>query len=165
MWGTVRGTQVRETRELLLPLANRLGVWKLKTALEDMCMKHESPAAYAEVRTALRALSGGDAQTAIRTAVAEADAVARAAGVTLLDVAGREKNVAGVWKKVRTRDVCSRPTLDQPVKRLVHSPVHSRAEGFPPCPPAAPSSAWSSTINGQLVPIMNSSCACSLAHG
>lgn len=40
---------VRETRELLLPLASRLGVWKLKTALEDACMQHEDPAAYAQV--------------------------------------------------------------------------------------------------------------------
>jgi hypothetical protein len=40
---------VRDTRQLLLPLANRLGVWKLKTALEDACMQHDAPAAYAQV--------------------------------------------------------------------------------------------------------------------
>jgi hypothetical protein len=142
--GGMYGTQVRETRELLLPLANRLGVWKLKTALEDMCMKHEAPEAYAEVRTALRALSGGDAQAAIRAAVADADAVARAAGVTPLDVAGREKNVAGVWKKVRAvHHTCAldAPTVDppNPSRRLVHSPTHSplsrRAVAYSPFRP------------------------------
>lgn len=56
------------------------------------------------MRDALRALSGGDAETAIRIAVEDATAAVCFAGVTPLDVVGREKHVAGVWKKlVHTR--------------------------------------------------------------
>ncbi len=40
----------RETLEIFVPLANRLGVWKIKTELEDLCFKYLYPNEYERVK-------------------------------------------------------------------------------------------------------------------
>src|SRR6204780_160197 len=43
----------RETREILAPLANRLGVWSLKWELEDLSFRYLEPEAYHRIAAAL----------------------------------------------------------------------------------------------------------------
>ncbi|MCX8076276.1 MAG: bifunctional (p)ppGpp synthetase/guanosine-3',5'-bis(diphosphate) 3'-pyrophosphohydrolase [Aquificaceae bacterium] len=48
-----REKQVRiakETLEIYVPIANRLGLWKIKTELEDLCFMHLYPKEYEEVK-------------------------------------------------------------------------------------------------------------------
>ncbi|MDW8066417.1 MAG: bifunctional (p)ppGpp synthetase/guanosine-3',5'-bis(diphosphate) 3'-pyrophosphohydrolase [Aquificaceae bacterium] len=41
----------RETLEIYVPIANRLGLWKVKTELEDLCFMHLYPKEYEEVKS------------------------------------------------------------------------------------------------------------------
>ncbi len=40
----------KETLEIFVPLANRLGIWKIKTELEDLCFKYLYPNEYKKVK-------------------------------------------------------------------------------------------------------------------
>ncbi len=40
----------KETLEIFVPLANRLGIWKIKTELEDLCFKYLYPNEYQKVK-------------------------------------------------------------------------------------------------------------------
>ncbi len=44
----------KETLEIYVPLANRLGVWQVKTELEDLCFMHLYPKEYESVKEFLR---------------------------------------------------------------------------------------------------------------
>ncbi len=49
-----RDKQVRiakETLEIFVPIANRLGIWKIKTELEDLCFKYLYPNEYERVKS------------------------------------------------------------------------------------------------------------------
>lgn len=43
----------RETKDIYVPLANRLGIFWLKSELDDLCLKYLRPSLYEEIETAL----------------------------------------------------------------------------------------------------------------
>lgn len=95
-----------ETLEVFSVLANRLGAWSLKAELEDLAFKALHPEEYActaaaiQAHTAVEGASSEDADGLGAHLEAVAAALA-AAGVQVVDVSGRVKNVYGVWKKMR----------------------------------------------------------------
>jgi (p)ppGpp synthase/HD superfamily hydrolase len=101
-----------ETLEVFSVLANRLGAWSLKAELEDLSFKALHPEDYAATAAAIAAHtavegSSGSEDTGKDTdgglgAHLEAVAAALAeAGLQVVDVSGRVKNVYGVWKKMK----------------------------------------------------------------
>lgn len=93
----------RETRDLFAPLANRLGIWQLKSALEDLSLRELEPETFQELETLLTE------KRAERTRLIE-----QAIGILKdkLDeqgihatVSGRSKHLASVYKKMARKKV------------------------------------------------------------
>eukprot|EP00878_Enallax_costatus_P001091 GHUV01001228.1.p1 GENE.GHUV01001228.1~~GHUV01001228.1.p1 ORF type:complete len:670 (+),score=269.05 GHUV01001228.1:113-2011(+) len=98
-----RCKQVRmasETLDVFAVLANRLGAWSIKAELEDLCFKALNPEEYQLVSVAMAAQAAAGS-SALAAAVDDVTTALLAAGLDVVDISGRVKNVYGVWKKVQ----------------------------------------------------------------
>ncbi|GBF97320.1 GTP diphosphokinase, chloroplastic-like [Raphidocelis subcapitata] len=96
-----RCKQVRvasETLEVFAVLANRLGAWAVKAELEDLAFRTLQPEDYEAVSAAIAART---AAIDLPARVAEVRGALAAAGLEVVDVSGRVKNVYGVWRKLQ----------------------------------------------------------------
>ncbi|KAF8056227.1 RSH2 [Scenedesmus sp. PABB004] len=99
-----RCKQVRmasETLDVFAVLANRLGAWAIKAELEDLSFAALNPEEYALVAAAVAERAASEAGAALAGGVEEVTAALAAAGLEVVDVSGRVKNVYGVWRKVQ----------------------------------------------------------------
>jgi len=93
----------RETRDLFAPLANRLGIWQLKSALEDLALRELEPEVFHELETLLSEKRAERAQLieqAIRTIREKLDEHGIKAKVY-----GRSKHLASIYKKMVQKKV------------------------------------------------------------
>jgi GTP pyrophosphokinase len=114
------GTQYRvalETREILAPLANRLGVWNLKWELEDLAFRYLEPAEYRRIAAAL-AERRVDRERYIESVCATLLSELRAAGVTAA-VYGRPKHIFSIARKMRHKGVAFEQLYDVRAVRIV----------------------------------------------
>lgn len=98
-----RQALARLTRDILAPLANRLGIWQLKWELEDLAFRHLEPETYRSI-AALLDEKRTDRERYIAGVSAELDRALRAQGIEA-DIAGRAKHIYSIWKKMRKKDV------------------------------------------------------------
>jgi GTP pyrophosphokinase len=93
----------REVLEVFSPLANRLGIWRLKWELEDLAFRYLEPDAYKEVaarfdgRRAERERQIGAIEQSLERAL-------RAEGIEA-EVVGRAKHIYSIWRKMHTKHV------------------------------------------------------------
>lgn len=100
-----------ETLDVFAVLANRLGAWAIKAELEDLSFKTLNPEEYQMVADAVAARAAtaaagaedgsGSSPGSLASGIDELTAALSAAGLQVVDVSGRVKNVYGVWKKVQ----------------------------------------------------------------
>eukprot|EP00242_Pyramimonas_sp_CCMP2087_P017065 CAMPEP_0198225446 /NCGR_PEP_ID=MMETSP1445-20131203/101114_1 /TAXON_ID=36898 /ORGANISM="Pyramimonas sp., Strain CCMP2087" /LENGTH=783 /DNA_ID=CAMNT_0043904967 /DNA_START=186 /DNA_END=2534 /DNA_ORIENTATION=- len=107
---------VNETRQIFIPLANRLGVWRLKSQMEDTCFRFEDPAAYQELSASLR--SKCDSMV-ILDRIANIQEVLKAKDVRYQDITGRTKNIYGVHKKMVKKSKKLEEIFDLRAMRIV----------------------------------------------
>lgn len=93
----------KETMEIFVPIANRLGLSRLKAKLEDLCFRYLEPAAFAEVAQFLTDTQE-DRDTYTSRVVKALEARIREWGVDG-KVAGRAKNPYSFWKKARSQQL------------------------------------------------------------
>ena len=98
-----RQALARLTRDILAPLANRLGIWQLKWELEDLAFRHLEPDTYRRIAALLDDKREGR-ERYIAQVSAQLDQALRAQGITA-DIAGRAKHIYSIWKKMRKKDV------------------------------------------------------------
>lgn len=102
-----RCKQVRmasETLDVFAVLANRLGAWAIKAELEDLSFKTLNPEEYELVSQAVAARTAAQAAGAnggLAAGIDQLTAALQQAGLEVVDVSGRVKNVYGVWKKIQ----------------------------------------------------------------
>ncbi|MCD4738229.1 MAG: RelA/SpoT family protein [Anaerolineae bacterium] len=94
----------RETMEVFAPLANRLGIWRLKSELEDLSFRYLQPDIYQKLAEML------DARKEEREArVAQHQALLREElareGITKPDIKGRPKHIYSIYRKMQRKDV------------------------------------------------------------
>jgi ppGpp synthetase/RelA/SpoT-type nucleotidyltranferase len=87
-----------ETLDVFSVLANRLGAWSVKAELEDLAFKTLQPEDYEAVSAAVAART---AAIDLPMRVAQVRAALAAAGLEVVDVSGRVKNIYGVWRKLQ----------------------------------------------------------------
>jgi GTP pyrophosphokinase len=88
----------RETLDIYAPIANRLGINRLKVQLEDLGFKHLHPFRYRVLENALRKSKGTQRQIVKRISEQFAKAMDED-GITG-DIIGREKHLYSIYKKM-----------------------------------------------------------------
>lgn len=106
-----------ETQYIYAPLANRLGLYAIKTELEDLSFKYEHPDKYIELSKKLEATSNerdklfADIKQPIRAKLAEL-------GISA-DIQSRIKSVYSIWKKMEKKVIPFEEVYDILAIRIV----------------------------------------------
>eukprot|EP00252_Welwitschia_mirabilis_P001403 TRINITY_DN1126_c0_g1_i1.p1 TRINITY_DN1126_c0_g1~~TRINITY_DN1126_c0_g1_i1.p1 ORF type:complete len:785 (+),score=136.67 TRINITY_DN1126_c0_g1_i1:525-2879(+) len=87
----------KETLEIFVPLANRLGISSWKVQLENLCFKHLYPQEYRELSSKL---SEGSRETTIMSAIRKLDQALRQAKISYSLLTGREKSLYSIHGKM-----------------------------------------------------------------
>jgi GTP pyrophosphokinase len=97
----VQWTIARETLDIYAPLANRLGVWQLKSVLEDAAFQILDPRAFDGV-TALIDERQSERDAFINECVARLRSELSEAGIEAI-ITGRPKHIYSIWNKMRRK--------------------------------------------------------------
>lgn len=110
-----------ETIYLFAPLAHRLGLYSIKTELEDLCMKYRFPQQYAEISAKLRESEATRREyidkfiTPIRQAL-DRDSFD-------YEIAARVKSVYSIWNKMQRKQIPFEEVYDLFAVRIVFNPL------------------------------------------
>jgi GTP pyrophosphokinase len=111
----------RETLDLYAPLANRLGVWQLKWALEDLAFRLLEPSTYKQLAGLL-----DERRVERERFIAEAIATLRgrlaAAGIDA-EVSGRPKHIVSIWNKMQAKGLAFDEIYDVRALRVIVAEV------------------------------------------
>ena len=92
----------QQTMEIYAPLANRLGIWQIKSELEDLAFRYLDPQAYFAIERAL-ARRGTDREQYITGVEQQLHDALQAAGIDA-EITGREKHIYSIWRKMQRKD-------------------------------------------------------------
>ena len=92
----------RETMDIYAPLANRLGIWQIKSELEDLAFQYLDPQGYHSLTRSLER-RGTDRDRYIQLVIGQIRAALAAEGITA-DISGREKHIYSISKKMQRKD-------------------------------------------------------------
>jgi GTP pyrophosphokinase len=111
----------REGLEVFVPLANRLGIWRLKWELEDLAFRCIDPDEYKRIAARLdgrrveRERQIGEIVSSMRRLLSEQGIDA--------EVVGRAKNIYSIWKKMRAKRVDLSRVYDMRAVRVLVNDV------------------------------------------
>ncbi len=91
----------QQTMEIYAPLANRLGIWQLKSELEDLAFKHLNPEAYHAIARELERRGRDRAEYIEQTMAILRQALAEA-GIEA-EITGRGKHIHSIYRKMRSK--------------------------------------------------------------
>lgn len=115
-----------ETQYIYAPLAHRLGLFPIKTELEDLSFKYEHPNTYAEIEAKLAA------DKAARLEFYEEFAAPIKKKLTSLGykftMNARIKSVYSIWKKMSTRQIPFEEVYDVLAARIIFEPSMDMSE-------------------------------------
>ena len=94
----------REALELYAPLANRLGVSRLKWEMEDLAFRYLEPETYKRIAKGL-AERRADRERFIEHFMGDLRAALEADGIDDFDVMGRPKHIYSIWRKMQRKRV------------------------------------------------------------
>ncbi|MCS6910533.1 MAG: bifunctional (p)ppGpp synthetase/guanosine-3',5'-bis(diphosphate) 3'-pyrophosphohydrolase [Anaerolineales bacterium] len=107
----------RETLEIFAPLANRLGIWKLKSELEDLSFRYTNPEKYKEI-VAMLAEHEADRERTIRRIIEELKAALTENHIEG-EVSGRPKHIYSIYKKMERKGVGFHEIYDWRAVRVI----------------------------------------------
>ena len=113
-----------ETKFLYAPLAHRLGLYPIKSELEDLSMKYCEPEVYTQIESKLK--STADVRNRfIRRFVAPIRTELQAQGYGF-DIKARTKSISSIWRKMQTKDVPFEEVFDVFALRIILDTTHDR---------------------------------------
>jgi len=89
-----------ETREIFAPLANRLGIGRIKWELEDLSFKYLEPLSYREVQS-LVAEKRTDRESRLDNVIEILQIRLEQIGITNVEISGRPKHLYGIYRKMQ----------------------------------------------------------------
>jgi RelA/SpoT family (p)ppGpp synthetase len=108
----------RETREIYAPLANRLGIGRLKWELEDLAFKILEPEAYRDVQQQV-ATKRSEREERLGVTVQLLRERLAAAGLGACEVSGRPKHLYGIWSKMQRQQKAFHEIYDVAALRIL----------------------------------------------
>jgi GTP pyrophosphokinase len=111
----------RETLDLYAPLANRLGVWQLKWALEDLAFRLLEPETYKRLARLLDE-KRAERERFIAEAVQRLRERLAAAGIEA-EVSGRPKHIVSIWNKMQAKRLAFDEIYDVRALRVIVAEV------------------------------------------
>ena len=115
-----------ETLYIYAPLANRLGLYKIKTELENLSFKYEHPEEYTEIEEKLNATAAerdkvfNDFTAPIRTQLDKMGLKYR--------ILARVKSIYSIWNKMQTKHVPFEEIYDLLAVRIIFEPRNEEEE-------------------------------------
>jgi GTP pyrophosphokinase len=110
-----------ETIFLYAPLANRLGLYAIKSELEDLSFKYRQPVIYDEILSKLK-LGEKKYYALINKFSLPIINKLKETGL-LFDISGRPKSIFSIWKKMQAKNVPFEEIYDVLAVRIVFEPV------------------------------------------
>jgi len=92
-----------ETAEIFAPLANRLGIWRMKWELEDLSLRHLEPEVYREIAHRLEERRR-DREAEVQQIVAVLRERLKEEGIEA-DVSGRAKHIYSIYEKMQRKEL------------------------------------------------------------
>ncbi|AHK71800.1 MULTISPECIES: RelA/SpoT family protein [Gluconobacter] len=108
----------RETMDIYAPLAERIGMDRVKTELQNLSFAQLEPEADATIRARLNFLRGQGADV-IEQVRQELMALCAESGIDKVEVTGREKSPYSIWEKMQRRNVAFEQLSDIMAFRLL----------------------------------------------
>jgi GTP diphosphokinase / guanosine-3',5'-bis(diphosphate) 3'-diphosphatase len=94
----------QETIDIYAPIANRLGMAKVKNELEELALKHLEPAAYESLRTQIEAKRRAT-EGVIEDLLAEIRSKLIDAHIPVIRIDGRIKRLYSIWVKLKRQKI------------------------------------------------------------
>jgi GTP pyrophosphokinase len=110
-----------ETIYLYAPLANRLGLYAIKTELEDLSFKFRHPKIYGEIATKLK--HGERKYVALINKFSLPIIEKLSESGIKFDISGRPKSIYSIWKKMQSKNVPFEEIYDVLAVRIVFEPI------------------------------------------
>ena len=111
---------IGETEFIYIPLAHRIGLFRIKTELENLCFKYEDPEEYQKIQTTL------DDSNLEREELYQRFAETISAKLTMLgfnfNLKKRVKSVYSIWKKMKTKHIPFEEIFDILAVRIIIEP-------------------------------------------
>jgi GTP pyrophosphokinase len=92
-----------ETAYLYAPLAHQLGLYNIKSELEDLSLKYTEPEAYRLINNKLKS-SAGEREKILQTIVAPVDRALQKEGLRY-EIKSRTKSIFSIWKKMQAQKI------------------------------------------------------------
>jgi GTP pyrophosphokinase len=110
-----------ETIFLYAPLANRLGLYAIKSELEDLSFKFRQPQIYEEIASKLKHSEKKYLSLINKFALPIIDKLTREG--MQFDISGRPKSIFSIWKKMQAKNVSFEEIYDVLAVRIVFEPM------------------------------------------
>jgi len=115
-----------ETIFLYAPLANRLGLYAIKTELEDLSFKFRQPQIYEEIALKLKHSEKKYISLINKFSLPLIQKLTEAG--LRFDISGRPKSIFSIWKKMQAKNVPFEEIYDVLAVRIVFEPVQGMPE-------------------------------------
>lgn len=109
-----------ETIFLYAPLANRLGLYAIKTELEDLSFKFRQPQIYEEITSKLKHSERKYIALINKFSLPIIEKLTQAG--LIFDISGRPKSIFSIWKKMQAKNVPFEEIYDVLAVRIVFEP-------------------------------------------
>ncbi|MEI8279581.1 MAG: bifunctional (p)ppGpp synthetase/guanosine-3',5'-bis(diphosphate) 3'-pyrophosphohydrolase [Bacteroidota bacterium] len=116
-----------ETTYIYSPLAHRLGLYEIKSELEDLAMKYTQPEVYTEIAKGLKETKR-DRTRYINEFIKPIKDELQQSGFDF-DIYGRPKAIHSIWEKMRTKHVVFEEVYDLfAIRIILNSPIEREKE-------------------------------------
>jgi GTP pyrophosphokinase len=115
-----------ETIYLYAPLAHRLGLYAIKTELEDLSLKYRFPQVYEEIRSKIEGTEKRRMQIINSFSLPIINKLTE--NNIEFDINGRPKSVYSIWKKIQSKNVVFEDIYDLLAIRIIFKPLPSIPE-------------------------------------